>query len=112
MSEDETQMLENSPLLRRVLESQERVEAHIASVETHVKSLEATIERHGFNTVPMWEKTLAELGEVKQNVATLSRKIDVFTGDVMDLRQKQLQNEQRLSQLEAENEGGGMLRVN
>jgi hypothetical protein len=105
MSEDETKILENSPLLRRVLESQERVEAHI-------KTLEANIERQGFNTKPMWEKALEELADMKQSLATLSRKIDVFSGDMLNLRAEQLKNEERLRRLEAENEGGGMTTVN
>jgi hypothetical protein len=105
MSDDETKILENSPLLRRILESQERLEAL-------VKTLEESIERQGYNTVPMWEQTLRELGEVKQSVALLGRKMDVFTLDVMNLRQEQLHNEQRLARIEAENEGGAMVRVN
>ena len=126
MSEDETKILENSPLLKRVLESQERTEAHIQSVEdhfktveSHIQTLEASFERHGFNTTPMWERALSEfgevksqLGEVKQNVATLSRKIDVFTGDMLNLRAEQLQNDERLRRLEAENESGGMTTIN
>ena len=104
MSEDETKMLQNSPLLKRVLDSQERVEAHI-------KTLEASIERHSFNTKPIWERALAEIADVNRNLDTLSRKIDVFNGDMLNLRQEQLHNERRLSRLEAENEGGGMTNV-
>jgi hypothetical protein len=105
MSEDETKLLENSPLLRRVLDSQERVEAHI-------KTLETNFERLSMNTRPIWERAVADIADIKQSVATLSRKIDVFSGDMLNLRQEQLHNEQRLSRLEAENEGGGMTTVN
>jgi len=105
MSEEETNVLENSPLLRRVLESLERLEAHI-------KTVEAKIEQQGFNTKPMWEKALAELADVNRNLAMLSRKIDVFSGDMLKLRAEQLQNEERLSRLEADNADGGMTTVN
>ena len=105
MSEDETKILENSPLLRRVLTSLENLEAHIKTVETK-------IEQQSLNTKPIWEKALAEIAEVNRNLATLSRKIDVFSGDMLNLRAEQLQNEERLSRLEAENQGGGMTNVN
>jgi hypothetical protein len=105
MSEDETKTLENSPLLQRVLRSLEKLEAHIKTVETK-------IDQQGFNTKPMWEKALAEFVDVKQNLATLSRKIDVFSGDMLNLRAEQLQNEERLSRLEAEKDGGGITSVN
>ena len=105
MSDDETKIFETSPVLKRILESQERVESHI-------KTLEANIERQNLNTKPMWERALAELAEVNRSLATLGRKIDVFNGDMLNLRQQQLHNEQRLSQLEAENKGGGMTTIN
>jgi hypothetical protein len=101
MSEDETKRLKDAALLKQVLSSLERLEGHI-------KTVEAKIEQQGFNTKPMWEKALAEFADVNRNLAMLSRKIDVFSGDMLNLRAEQLQNEQRLSRLEAENEGGGM----
>ena len=94
MSEGETNLLENSPLLRRVLDSLERLEAHI-------KTVEAKIEQQSFNIKPMWEKALAEFTDVKRDLAMLSRKIDVFSGDMLNLRAERLQNEERLSRLEA-----------
>ena len=99
MSEDQTKMLENSPLLRRVLETLENLEAHIKTVETK-------IEQHGFNTKPMWEKTLAELTEVNRNLAILGRKIDVFNSDMLNMRAAQKENEERFARLESTNEGG------
>ena len=95
MGEDETKLLENSPILQRILESQKRVEAH-------VKTLEESVERQSFNPKPMWEKAMAEFAEVKQQLATLSRKIDVFSGDMLNLRAEQLQNEARLTRLETQ----------
>jgi hypothetical protein len=101
MSEDETKRLNNDALLKQVITSLERVEAHIRTVE-------AKIEQQGFNTKPMWEKALAEFAEVNRNLAMLSRKIDVFSGDMLNLRAEQLRNEERLRRLETENEVGGI----
>lgn len=105
MSEDETKILENSPLLKQVLETLERLGNHIAAVETK-------IDQQGFNTRPMWDRAFAELAEVNRTLATLSRKIDVFNGDMLNVRSSQRENEERLSRLEAENEAGGMVTVN
>lgn len=94
MGEDETKLLENSPILQRVLKSQERLEAIIKTVETK-------IDQQGFNTKPMWEKAITELERVNENVATLSRKIDIFNSDMLNVRTAQLKNEERLAKLEA-----------
>lgn len=99
MSEDETKIIENSPLLRRILQSQERVEEHI-------KTLEANFERLSMNTRPIWEKALAEIVEVKQSVASLSRKIDVFNSDMLNVRADQREHDERINRLESEAEGG------
>ena len=94
MGEDETKLIENSPILQRVLKSQERLEAIIKTVETK-------IDQQGFNTKPMWEKAITELERVNENVATLSRKIDIFNSDMLNVRTAQLKNEERLAKLEA-----------
>jgi hypothetical protein len=94
MGEDETKLIENSPILQRVLKSQERLEAIIKTVETK-------IDEQGFNTKPMWEKAITELERVNENVATLSRKIDIFNSDMLNVRTAQLKNEERLAKLEA-----------
>lgn len=94
MGEDETKLLENSPILQRVLKSQERLEAIIKTVETK-------IDQQGFNTKPMWEKAITELERLNENVATLSRKIDIFNSDMLNVRTAQLKNAERLAKLEA-----------
>lgn len=94
MGEDETKLIENSPILQRVLKSQERLEAIIKTVETK-------IDQQGFNTKPMWEKAITELERVNENVANLSRKIDIFNSDMLNVRTAQLKNEERLANLEA-----------
>jgi hypothetical protein len=99
MAEDETKLLENCPILQRLLESQKRVEAHM-------KTLEENVERQSFNTKPMWDRAMTEFAEVKQLLATLSCKIDVFSGDMLNLRAEKLQNERRLSRLDTNNAGG------
>jgi hypothetical protein len=109
MSEDETKRfnkdLDNEQLLKQVLASLERLEVHVTTVE-------GKIDQASLNTKPIWERALSDIAEVNRNLAMLGRKIDVFNGDMLNLRAEQLENENRLSRLETENERGGMTTVN
>lgn len=95
MSEDETKMLENSPMLRRVLDSLE-------SVKTSLAEVEKKIDQQGYNTRPMWDRAFDEIEKVNRNVLNLSRKIEVFKRDMLNLRSSQIENEERLNRLEGE----------
>ncbi|HVQ40460.1 MAG TPA: hypothetical protein VMS31_23160 [Pyrinomonadaceae bacterium] len=104
MSEDETKALKDK-LLGQILTKLEVVDARLQRVESKV-------EQRGFDTKPIWERALAEIMEVKQEVATVDRKIDVFSRDMLNLRAEQLRTDERLANLEAENEDGGMTIIN
>ena len=103
MSEETTHILENSPLLRRIQETLERLEAHIRAVETK-------IDQQGYNTRPMWEKLLAELEAMNQNLGKIGRKIEIFNNDILDVRENGLDHEKRLAQLESD--AGSLRTVN
>ena len=104
MSEDETKALRDK-LLEQILTKLEVMDARLQRVESK-------IEERGFDTKPIWERALAEIMEVKQQVATVDRKIDVFSRDMLNLRADQLKTDERIGKLEAENKDGGMTTVN
>ena len=104
MSEDETKALRDK-LLEQILTKLEVLDARLQRVESK-------IEQRGFDTKPIWERALAEIMEVKQEVATVDRKIDIFSRDMLSMRAEQLKTDARLAKLEAENEDGGMTTVN
>lgn len=104
MSEDETKVLKDK-LLEQILTKLEVLDMRLQHVESK-------IEARGFDTKPIWERALAEVMEVKQDVKTLDRKIDVFSRDMLNMRAEQLKTDERITALEAENEGGGMTTVN
>jgi predicted nucleic acid-binding Zn-ribbon protein len=104
MSEDETKVLKDT-LLEQILIKLEVLDARLQRVESK-------IEERGFDTKPIWERALVEIMDVKQDVATVNRKIDVFSKDMLNLRADHLKTEERVDKLEAENEGGGMTTVN
>jgi hypothetical protein len=104
MSEDETKDFKDR-LLEQIL-------VKLEVMDTRLQHVESKIEERGFDTKPIWERALVEIMEVKQEVATVNRKIDVFSRDMLNLRADQLRTEERVDKLEAENEDGGMTTVN
>ena len=104
MSEDETKALKDK-LLEQILTKLEVMDARLQRVESRV-------EQRGFDTKPIWERALAEIMEVKHDLATVDAKLDVFSRDMLSMRAEQLKTERRLTKLEAENEDGGMTTVN
>lgn len=104
MSEEETKVLKD-----RVLE---QILTKLEVVDARLQRVESKIELRGFDTKPIWERALAEIMEVRQDVASVNRKIDVFSRDMLNLRADQLRTEERVAKLEAQNEGGGMTNVN
>lgn len=101
MSEDDTKILIDKTL--------ELILTKLEVMDTRLQRVESKIEERGFDTKPIWERALVEIMEVRQEVATVNRKIDVFSRDMLNLRQEQLHADERLSRLEAAHEGGGMI---
>jgi hypothetical protein len=104
MSEDETKFLPGK-VLEQILTKLEVMDARLQRVE-------AKVEERGYDTKPIWERALVEIMAVKQEIATVDRKIDVFSRDMLNMRAEQLKTEERIAKLESENEGGGMTTIN
>ena len=103
MNEDSTKPLKDK-LLEQIL-------TKLEVMDTRLQRVESKLEERGFDTKPIWERALAEVMEVRQDVATLNRKIDVFSKDMLNIRAEQLETEERLRRIEAENEDGGMTTI-
>src|SRR6266481_1448003 len=97
MSEDETRHM-NPRLLQQILSKLEAIDLRLQAVEER-------LERRSFDTKPIWEKALVEIVEVKNTVRTIERKFDVLGKDMIDLRAKHLDIEERLDDLETERGG-------
>jgi hypothetical protein len=104
MAEDETRVFTEKIL--------EQILTKLEVMDTRLQRVETKIEERGFDTKPIGERALVEIMEVKEEVATVDRKIDVFSRDMLNMRAEQLKTDERLAKLEAENEGGGMTTVN
>ena|SRR6266403_5478581 len=103
MGEDETKSLD-AKLLQQIL-------TKLEAMDTRLQFVEEKIRERGFETKPIWEKALVEIMEVNQRVTAIDRKIDVFSRDMLNLRADQLGVEERLRQLETEQEDGGTMTV-
>lgn len=104
MSEDETRAFTDRTL--------EKVLTKLEVIDARLQRVESKIEQRGFDTKPIWERALAEIMEVKQEIATVNRKIDIFSRDMLSVRADQVKTEERIRKLEAENEDGGMTTIN
>ncbi len=85
------------------------VDRRLDDLDARVQRMEEESERRAVETKPIWERALAEilkvqqgLGEVKEEVKNLSRKIDVISYDMVQLRANQLGVERRVDRLESE----------
>lgn len=87
----------------------------VERLEARVESLEAESQRRAADTKPIWERALAEIGAVRQDVAALSQKVDaltermdivehkldVFWNDMLTLRGQHKRIEVRMDKLES-----------
>jgi DNA repair ATPase RecN len=124
MSEETTQYMPGRSF-------EERVFARFDSLDARVGALESQAERRALETKPIWERALAEilevkdelgevkveLGEVKDRLGAVEgrlgaiesltrpmvRKVDMLTKDVATVRAEQLGLEDRLEKLEPTN---------
>lgn len=60
------------------------------------------LENKAYDTKPIWERALAEILELRENVHTLDRKFNVLTRDSIALRSDQSRLEDRMDKLDAE----------
>jgi chromosome segregation ATPase len=90
------------------------LEVHAQSVDGRLQSLEGQIERRSFETKPIWERALAEIGAVKERLGVVEgrlgsledlskqilRKLNIVNNDMLTFRADQLGLETRIEKLE------------
>jgi hypothetical protein len=98
MSEETTRDLSDSRSF------EERVFARFDGLDMRVQALEG----RALDTKPIWERTLAEIfevkqgvGEVKEGVEDIKRKIDLLSLDVVQVRADQRRVDKRMDTLES-----------
>lgn len=102
---------------------EDRVFARLDAIDSRLLALENQAERRALETKPIWERALAEIGEVKAELVDVKaeiveikerltslehlshqmvRKIDVLSRDMLTLRADQAGLEDRLDRLDSE----------
>lgn len=76
------------------------VEGQLSNVEGRLATLEEQAERRALETKPIWERTLAEILEVKEGVADVERKLEVLSQDIVQVRANQKRLERRVDGIE------------
>ena len=114
MSNDTTQKLPGGPSFEeRVFARFDGIDARFDAIDARLQALEdqghqfdarlhtleTQAEQRALETKPIWERALAEILEVKENVADLDRKFSVITEDII-LRSDQVRLDRRLDRLE------------
>jgi chromosome segregation ATPase len=108
-----------------MLERQERMEARQEIVEARLDRMEARLERmearldrmearldemdrrlqvleeKAYDTKPIWERAVAEILELREDVHTLDRKFNIVTRDLITLRAEQTRLEDRMDKIES-----------
>lgn len=93
MSEDKTRVFMENKV--------EQILTKLEVMDARLQRVESKLEERSFDTKPIWEKALAAIMGLRQDIATVHRKIDVFSGDMLNLRAEQRRTEDRFGRLEA-----------
>ena len=116
MSEETTQNIpDGGSFEARVFARLDSIDGRLDSIDARLQSLENEAERRALETKPIWERALAELLEVKDEILEVKerlgsleqlsnqivRKIDVLGRDMLTLRADQAGVETRLDKLES-----------
>jgi hypothetical protein len=59
------------------------------------------LESRALDTKPIWERALAEIGEVREGVYDIKRKFEILTEDLIQVRADQRRVEKRMDTLES-----------
>jgi archaellum component FlaC len=95
MSEDKTQDQDG----KRPFE--ERVLAAVTEMREDFNARLEKLEAKQYETKPIWERALAEILEVKEELASLGRKFDVLSRDMIALRADQTYVHSRIDKIES-----------
>jgi chromosome segregation ATPase len=83
--------------LERMEARQERMEARMDEMDRRLQVL----EEKAYDTRPIWERAIAEILELREDVHTLDRKFNIITRDSITLRAEQSRLEDRMDKFDS-----------
>jgi archaellum component FlaC len=69
-------------------------------INSRVERLEIANEKRALETRPIWERILTEIGEMKDSIIELNRKVDVLNRDLLTVKANQMWLDDRLHKIE------------
>jgi chromosome segregation ATPase len=82
----------------------ERMEARLDRMEARLDEMDRrlqVLEEKAYDTKPIWERAVAEILELREDVHTLDRKFNIVTRDLITLRAEQTRLEDRMDKIES-----------
>lgn len=102
MSEDSTEDMSIGHSLAKIILTR------LDAIESRLEKLEHQTERQAMETKPIWERALAEImevrndvHEVRERVDNVERKVVLLHGDMLQFRADQVRLEQRVEEIES-----------
>jgi len=90
--------------LERVEARLERVEARQERIETRLDSMDQrlqVLENKAYDTKPIWERAIAEILELREDVHTLDRKFNIINSELLALKAEQSRLEDRMDKMDS-----------
>jgi len=81
-----------------------RFDARFDAMDSRFDGLDLRVqalESKALDTKPIWERALAEIGEVKEGVYDIKRKFEILTEDLIQVRADQRRVEKRMDTFES-----------
>jgi chromosome segregation ATPase len=105
MSEDPTKDLSQDDVLKLILSRLDSVDMRLDGMDARLAALEAK----PYDTRPIWERALAEIQEVKEQVQEanerldrMSAKFDVINDELLTVKAEQKRLDRRVTKLEGD----------
>jgi chromosome segregation ATPase len=89
--------------ITRMEERQERMEERQERMETRLDEVDQrlqVLENKAYDTKPIWERALAEILDLREDVHTLDRKFNIVHRDLLTLQAEQTRLEDRMDKID------------
>lgn len=102
MNEDPTKnMVDERSFEERVFARFDSLDNRLIGIEPRLEKLKHQAERQAIETKPIWERALAEIMGVKNDVRNVERKVELLHSDMLQFRADQLGLERRVNEIES-----------
>ena len=90
--------------LERMEARLERTEARLERMETRLDGIDQrlqALEDKAYDTKPIWERAIAEILELREDVHTLDRKFNIINSELLALKAEQSRLEDRMDKMDS-----------